>query len=62
MDEPPFELGEGHIGEITKEIATVLAKGGRGEVTIVLEKGRIATLRTTTSRRFLGNGLLSTPE
>lgn len=44
-----FHLTEHHIHAIQAQINLIEAEGGYGEVRLVLERGRIARLQTTTS-------------
>lgn len=61
MDQP-FHLGPGHLKAIAEQLGIVVAKGGHGEVTIVLKKARIFEVRTTTSLKYGGNGGLEPGE
>jgi hypothetical protein len=44
-----FHLTEHHIEAIQAQINLIAMEGGYGEVRLVLERGRIARLQTTTS-------------
>jgi len=50
--EDPFHLTERHVRAIEAQIQLIVHDGGFGEVTLVVEKHRIARVTTTVSAKF----------